>query len=108
MTPDPIWTARAEADLLIVFSRLEETREGAGVVLLEMVDSALRLLRAMPEMAPLWANPYRRLVLKNPRFGLFSTPESRGLVVHAVCDLRQDRTTILNHLQAKSTLPPTD
>ena len=99
MTPDPIWTARAESDLFVVFSRLEETSEGSGVRLLEMLDSALRLLRSMPEMAPLWAPPFRRLVLKNPRFGLFYTPEIRGLVVHAVCDLRQDRAAILRHLQ---------
>ena len=99
MTPDPIWTARAEADLLLVFSRLEDANAGSGVVFLEMIDSSLRLLRVMPEMAPLWAEPFRRLVLKNPRFGLFYTPEARGLVVHAVCDLRQDRETLLRQLQ---------
>ena len=54
MSPDPIWTARAEADLICLFSRLEESADGAGVVLLEMIDSSLRLLRVMPEMAPLW------------------------------------------------------
>jgi len=100
VTPEPIWTARAEADLLAIFARLEEGREGAGRSLLHGVDSGLRLLRVMPEMAPLYVRPYRRLVLKNPRFGLFYTPESRGLVVHAVCDLRQDRATILRHLRA--------
>ena len=108
MTPDPIWTARAESDLLLVFSRLEETNEGSGVRLLEMIDSALRLLRTMPEMAPLWAPPFRRLVLKNPRFGLFYTPENRGLVVHAVCDLRQDRAVILRHLQIPRDDPSND
>jgi len=108
VTPEPIWTARAEADLIFVFSCLEEVGEGSGVVLLEMIDSSLRLLRVMPEMAPLWAEPYRRLVLKNPRFGLFYTPETRGLVVHAVCDLRQDRETILRHLRLPLEKPRPD
>jgi len=108
VSPDPIWTARAEADLICLFSRLEESADGAGAVLLEMIDSSLRLLRVMPEMAPLWSKPFRRLVLKNPRFGLFYTPESRGLVVHAVCDLRQDRETIPRHLQLPLEKPRPD
>ena len=108
MSPDLIWTARAEADLISVFSRLEDAAEGPGVVLLEMIDSSLRLLRVMPELAPLWSVPYRRLVLKNPRFGLFYTPETRGLVVHAVCDLRQDRDTILRQLQLPLEKPRPD
>jgi hypothetical protein len=108
VTPDPIWTASAESDLLVVSSRREETREGSGVRLLEMFDSAPRLLRTMPEMAPLWSPPFRRLVLKNPRFGLFYTPENRGLVVHAVRDLRQDRAAILRQLQIPCDDPSND
>jgi hypothetical protein len=98
VTPDPIWTSRAQSDLLREFTRLEDYAEGSGVVLLEMVDSGLRLLRIMPELAPSYTERFRRLVLKNPRYGLFYTPETRGIVVHAVCDLRQDRETILRHL----------
>jgi len=52
--------------------------------------------------------PGRRLVLKNPRFGLFYTPETRGFVVHAGCDLRQDRDTILRRLQLPLEKPRPD
>lgn len=101
MSPEPLWTARAEADLQREFSLLEEYREGSGERLLEMVDAALRLLRIMPEMAPVYTEQYRRLVLKNRRIGFFYAVEPRGIVVHAVCDLRQDRETILRHLDVR-------
>lgn len=51
MNPEAIWTARAEADLLREFSRQEEAVAGSGSNLLEIVDSANRLLRINPEMA---------------------------------------------------------
>ena len=98
MTPEAVWTSRAEVDLLREFSRLEDFSENSGYQLLELVDSALRLLRMMPEMAPHYTHHYRRLVLRDRRFGLFYSVEQRGIVLHAVCDLRQDRETILRHL----------
>jgi len=78
VTPDPIWTARAEADLLREFSELEDFSESSGYKLLDMIDSALRLLRIMPEMAPLYTENYRRLVLRR-RVGIFYSIESRGV-----------------------------
>jgi plasmid stabilization system protein ParE len=96
--PEAVWTARAEADLLREFSRLEEDCDGSGSEILEVVDSALRLLRLNPEMAPRYSDRYRRLVLRDRRLGIFYTLESRGVIVHAICDLRQDRVTILKHL----------
>lgn len=48
--------------------------------------------------ADAYAASYRRLVLRNPRYGLFYTAEARGIVVHAVCDLAQPRQAILRHL----------
>lgn len=63
-----------------------------------MIDSALRLLRIMPEMAPVYAGRIRRLVLQNRRTGIFYATEERGLVVLVVCSLSQDRNTILKHL----------
>ena len=74
------------------------THEGAGNKLLDQVDSGMRLLRLMPELAPVYAERYRRLVLRDPRFGIFYIPEPRGIIVHAICDLRQERKAILRHL----------
>ncbi|MCB1089582.1 MAG: type II toxin-antitoxin system RelE/ParE family toxin [Verrucomicrobiae bacterium] len=98
MALETIWTARAEADLLREFARLEDRAEGSGNSLLAMIDSGLRLVRVMPEMAPTYSTPFRRLVLKSPRFGVFYVVEGNRIVVHAVCDLRQDRASILRHL----------
>ena len=98
MNPEAIWTARAEADLLREFSRLEESSEGSGEKLLDIVDSVIRLLRVNPEMAPRYSDVYRRLLLRDRRLGVFYSLDSRGIVVHAICDLRQDRGTILRHL----------
>ena len=98
MISEVIWTVRAEADLLREFARLEEQSEGAGEKLLGIVESALRLLRLNPEMAPRYSRRYRRFVLRDRRLGIFYCFELRGVVIHAVCDLRQDRETILRHL----------
>lgn len=98
MIPEAVWTARAEADLLREFSRLEDDRAGSGSEFLEIVDSALRLLRLNPRMAPRYSDRYRRLVMRDRRLGIFYILESRGVIVHAICDLRQDRVTILKHL----------
>ena len=98
MIPEAVWTARAEADLLREYSRREDDREGSGSELLEVVDAAPRLLRLYPEMAPRYSHRYRRLVLRDRRLGIFYIIESRGVIVQAICDLRQDRVTILKHL----------
>lgn len=99
MNPEVIWTARAEADLLREFSRLEDSIEGSGTVFLDMIESASRLLRLNPEMAPCYSDRYRRLLLRDRRLGLFYTRDSRGIVIHAICDLHQDREAILRHLR---------
>lgn len=99
VNPEVIWTARAEADLLREFSRLEDSIEGSGTGFLDMIESASRLLRLNPEMAPCYSDRYRRLLLRDRRLGLFYTRDSRGIVIHAICDLRQDREAILRHLR---------
>jgi hypothetical protein len=39
-------------------------------------------------MAPFYEPPFRRLILKNGRHGLFYVVENRGIVRHALADLR--------------------
>ena len=52
----------------------------------------------MPELAPTYRPPFRRMLLRSRRHGLFYTAEDRGVVIHAVCDLTIDRNQILRHL----------
>lgn len=96
--PETIWTARAEADLQGIFSALEEFEEGRGLVYLEAVEASLKLLRLLPHMAPVYAGSHRRLVLRSGSHGIFYVVENRGIIIQAVCDLRQSRETILRHL----------
>jgi len=95
---DPVWTSRAETDLLELYARLEDADEGRGERLLHEIESCLRLLCLMPEMAPIYEAPFRRMLLRERRHGLYYTPEDRGVVVHAICDLTQDHETTLRHL----------
>ncbi|MFV2045592.1 MAG: hypothetical protein ACC700_20460, partial [Anaerolineales bacterium] len=44
---------------------MEDISEGSGRELLDIVDSAIRLLRVNPEMAPRYSEKYRRLVLRD-------------------------------------------
>jgi hypothetical protein len=67
-----------------------ETANESGDELLQLVDAAIELLKQFPEMAPFFARPFRRLVIKNGIHGLFYTIESRGIVLHAFADLRRD------------------
>jgi len=53
---EPIWTRRAEADLFALYSRLEDFQAGYGDRLVSMIDSSLRLLRLMPELARIYAS----------------------------------------------------
>lgn len=92
MPPEPVWTRRAEADLLRLHARLEEFSEGSGDQLVRLVDAGLRLVRIMPEMAPLYAASYRRLVLKNPKYGIStSTNLEESLSTRFAISLSRDK-----------------
>lgn len=98
---ESIWTARAEADLQREFESLEDFQEGKGYDFIVAVDAGVRLIRLMPGAGPMYHSPFHRLVLRNPRYGLFYVPESRGVVIHAICNLRQDKATIVRHLDIR-------
>jgi plasmid stabilization system protein ParE len=97
--PDLVWTRAAESDLQEIFAQCEDAREGSGVAFMSLVDAALSLVRQFPEMAPLFDPPMRRLVLHGRRHGLFYTLEARGLVLHAVADLRRDPEELRRRLR---------
>ena len=86
---ETVWTRAAESDLQEIFSQTEDAREGSGQHFLSLVDAALELLRQFPEMAPVFDPPLRRLVLGAGRHGIFYSLEPRGIILHAVADLRR-------------------
>jgi plasmid stabilization system protein ParE len=85
-----VWTRGAEADLLDLYQRLDETNSESALRLLQLIDAAVELLRQFPEMARMYDSPVRRLVIRDGRHGLFYTVEARGVILHAVADLRDN------------------
>jgi plasmid stabilization system protein ParE len=85
-----VWTRAAEADLQAAYEEIEGSQEGAGEGFLLLMDASIQLLRQFPEMAPVFERPFRRLVIKNGKHGLFYTIEDRGIILHALADLRRN------------------
>jgi plasmid stabilization system protein ParE len=79
--PEIIWKQGAENDLVQIFAELEEHAEGAGVRLTSRLDFTLGHLQAHPEMAPIFEEPVRRLVIGSTGYGLFYSVEALALRV---------------------------
>lgn len=90
MLPEVVWTHGAEVDLQALYDEAETSSSGAGDHLVMMLDASLHLLRRFPEMAPYFDPPIRRLFLGSWRHGLFYSLENRGIILHAMADLRKD------------------
>ncbi|TLD68980.1 type II toxin-antitoxin system RelE/ParE family toxin [Phragmitibacter flavus] len=99
MPPEVIWTRGAEADLMAIYQEIEEFRSGTGHQFLILLDSALHLLRQFPEIAPSFDPPIRRLLLNTRKHGLFYTTERRGIIIHALADLRADPSLLKARLK---------
>ncbi|MEA3208929.1 MAG: hypothetical protein QOE70_1986 [Chthoniobacter sp.] len=75
-----VWTQRAERQLQHVFSEFDRFSPTVAVAWLEEVGTRSSLLAHFPEMAPVWRQPYRRLLLRR-ELGLFYTVEPRGIII---------------------------
>src|SRR5215203_3833750 len=96
---DVVWTYAAESDLQSLFDEFESKGEGTGEQFFELIDSALELLKQFPQMAPVFKGPYRRFLLRDGRHGLFYAVEARGIILHAVADLRRDPEELRRRFQ---------
>lgn len=86
-----VWTLGAESDVQAIYERLETWEEGTGDRFYEEVLASVRLLEAFPDAgAIVYAGKVRRVLVFNRNYGLFYVPETRGLVIHALLDLRQN------------------
>ena len=57
---DLILLLQADHDIQAAFGRYEDYQEGRGEVFMRQLDAVLTLLRQHPELAPVYAGPYRR------------------------------------------------
>jgi plasmid stabilization system protein ParE len=65
---------------------------------MRQLDAALSLLRRHPELAPLYAGPYRRMLIRDFPYGIFYTAQPARLVIAAITDHRQDPRAIRRKL----------
>lgn len=82
--------AGAESDIQRIYSRLTDFRDGAGDEFMDRLGGVFRQLEAFPESYPLRMLGFRRALVPGHVYGAFYQIEPRGIMVHAVADLRQD------------------
>lgn len=80
----------AEADVQRIYNRLTDYRDGAGEEFLDRLDGVVRLLESFPELGRPRAMGFRRILVPGHVYGVFYQIETKGVMVHAVADLRQD------------------
>ncbi|MEN3940241.1 type II toxin-antitoxin system RelE/ParE family toxin [Prosthecobacter sp. SYSU 5D2] len=87
---DLVWTLAAENDVQAIYERLELREDGAGDLFYDEILKTVRLLQRFPLLGPgLEHRRLRRVLVYNRNYGLFYVSESRGVVLHALLDLRQ-------------------
>ena len=89
---------QADLDIQAAFERYEEFQSGRGEVFLRQLDAALTLLRQHPEIAPIYAGPYRRMLIRDFPYGVFYQVQPTRIIVAAIMDLRQDPQAIQRKL----------
>lgn len=70
---------------------------------MRQLDIALTLLRHHPEMAPVYAGSYSRMLIRDFPYGIFYQPQPTRIIIAAVMDLRQDPQTIRKKLSGRGT-----
>jgi plasmid stabilization system protein ParE len=92
----------ADADIQTAFEFCEACQAGRGEVFMRYLDAAFGRLRIFPEIAPLFHESYRRLLVPGFPYGIFYTIEGRRIIVSGVMDLRQDPNLIRQRLRGRS------
>ena len=65
---------------------------------MRQLEAVLTLLRQHPELAPVYAGPYRRMLIRDFPYGVFYQAQPTRVVVAAIMDLRQDPQSIRRKL----------
>jgi plasmid stabilization system protein ParE len=94
-----VWTLGAEVDVQRLYERMEQWDEGAGDRFYAEVLDSISLLRLFPDIGVIvHRQRVRRVLVFNRNYGLFYVNEPRGLVIHALLDLRQHPAAIRRRL----------
>jgi plasmid stabilization system protein ParE len=95
---DLILLRQADDDIQSAFNRYEEFQKGRGELFMHQLDAALTLLRQQPDIAPVYSDRYRRLLMRDFPYGVFYEVQPKRIVVGAIMDLRQDPERIRRKL----------
>ena len=95
---DIVMLAGADDDLQEIFNELEDRRNGKGRDFMAEVDRQLEWLREFADVRPFYREPFRKERVPKTWFGIFYTGEPRGVMVHAILDLRQNPRAIYRRL----------
>ena|SRR5207237_10613341 len=98
--PEIVWKQGSENDLLQIFADLEVRSEGAGARFVYKLDFTLQHLRNHPEMAPMFEEPVRRLVIGSTGYGLFYSVEPRGIIIHTLIHLSRNPQLIRDRIRS--------
>ncbi len=93
-----VWTLQAQVQLQQIYELFENLTPESGERFLEEVDEVLDLLKDFPTLCRTYVPPFRRKLVHDGSYGIFYVPQDRGIVVHAIEDLRQDPERIRRNL----------
>ena len=87
-------------DVQHLYERMELWDEGAGDRFYNQVLASVRMLEAFPHIGPVvHRGKVRRVLVYNRHYGLYYVVENRGLILHALLDLREDPQVVMRRLK---------
>ena len=89
---------QADLDIQVAFARYEDYQLGRGQVFMRQLDAAFTLLREHPDIAPVDAGPYRRMLIRDFPYGIFYQTQPTRIVVSAILNLKQNPQSIRQKL----------
>lgn len=105
---DLVVLAGADDDFQEIFNLLEDRQDGRGRDFMGEVDRQLAWLRDFAHARPFYREPFRKQRIPDTMFAIFYTSEPRGVMVHAILDLRQDPRAIYRRLFGREPDGPTN
>ena len=87
---DIVWTHGAAADVQSIYERMELLEEGLGDTFYAEALHVVHLVGRFPQMGSTMKHRrIRKVLVFNRHHGLFHVVGDRGVVLHALLDLRQ-------------------
>ena len=97
---EEVRTLGFELDVQSIYERLDLWEEGTGETFYSHVLKTIEVLLRNPLLGKVvFADRVRRILVYNRNYGLFYTVEPRGIVLHALLDLRTNPERIGHRLR---------